>query len=381
MFADPIRMDNSASAQAPSSSSRTSPQPWQQRVGKVSARAMRQAAPWFFMGDLPAVFEILAVASLRDLPISVSLARPQDSDCPLVGVSSGFEMLTGYSRTEVVGKNCRILNHGCKINPEARHCMRLACRFGYTFTGVVQNRRKDGEKFSNLLRLQVLRIASAKYILGVQTPVEDSETQLPDPDVVSALNSIVVGIYLTCRDTLATLQASSRVQSPLHGSLPLFFPPAAENEALNAFVSLESDLKYNQLVHKKTFLEVHDSDLEARVVTLGLRKNNSEPTLLDYKSIGAGVAADNNADLLGPDIPFVRNATVPDYQPKQSGHPSLCTPCSFFCYSLAGCNRGEDCAFCHLSHPRQNKRRGQRRRKESNGGDLQKPVNIPAPST
>merc|ERR1719355_135026 len=44
-------------------------------------------------------------------------------------------------------------------------------------------------------------------------------------------------------------------------------------------------------------------------------------------------------------------------------HPDHCTPCSFFCYSLMGCNRGRECEYCHEDHPKKARRRGKKKRK------------------
>jgi hypothetical protein len=33
-----------------------------------------------------------------------------------------------------------------------------------------------------------------------------------------------------------------------------------------------------------------------------------------------------------------------------SGHPEECLPCTFYCFTRRGCNRGTDCRFCHLVH-------------------------------
>eukprot|EP00929_Paragymnodinium_shiwhaense_P117997 TRINITY_DN8951_c0_g1_i1.p1 TRINITY_DN8951_c0_g1~~TRINITY_DN8951_c0_g1_i1.p1 ORF type:complete len:474 (+),score=118.14 TRINITY_DN8951_c0_g1_i1:145-1566(+) len=32
------------------------------------------------------------------------------------------------------------------------------------------------------------------------------------------------------------------------------------------------------------------------------------------------------------------------------GHPENCMPCTFYCFTRRGCNRGTDCRFCHLGH-------------------------------
>lgn len=31
-------------------------------------------------------------------------------------------------------------------------------------------------------------------------------------------------------------------------------------------------------------------------------------------------------------------------------HPGNCQPCTFYCFTRRGCNRGADCKFCHMSH-------------------------------
>lgn len=33
-----------------------------------------------------------------------------------------------------------------------------------------------------------------------------------------------------------------------------------------------------------------------------------------------------------------------------AGHPLSCTPCTFYCFTRRGCNRGVECHFCHLVH-------------------------------
>mmetsp|Transcript_50791 Transcript_50791/g.118693 ORF Transcript_50791/g.118693 Transcript_50791/m.118693 type:complete len:384 (+) Transcript_50791:19-1170(+) len=42
------------------------------------------------------------------------------------------------------------------------------------------------------------------------------------------------------------------------------------------------------------------------------------------------------------------------------GHPDLCTPCAFYCFSLCGCRSGPDCTYCHMFH----ESRVQQRRQE-----------------
>lgn len=40
----------------------------------------------------------------------------------------------------------------------------------------------------------------------------------------------------------------------------------------------------------------------------------------------------------------------PQISAGSGGHPESCMPCTFYCFTRRGCNRGLECRFCHLSH-------------------------------
>jgi len=40
----------------------------------------------------------------------------------------------------------------------------------------------------------------------------------------------------------------------------------------------------------------------------------------------------------------------PQFSAGSGGHPEGCTPCTFYCFTRRGCNRGPECRFCHLAH-------------------------------
>jgi len=40
----------------------------------------------------------------------------------------------------------------------------------------------------------------------------------------------------------------------------------------------------------------------------------------------------------------------PQTSAGSAGHPEECMPCTFYCFTRRGCNRGLDCRFCHLTH-------------------------------
>eukprot|EP00434_Breviolum_minutum_P033178 symbB.v1.2.029357.t2/scaffold3204.1/size61260/2 len=97
--------------------------------------------------------------AVADRQVSVSVADPRSPDAYLIAVSDHFETMTGYGRSEILGKNCRFLNAGCKVNQGDLLRLRTAVKTGESFTGVLENRKKSGELFLNLLDLHGLTVA------------------------------------------------------------------------------------------------------------------------------------------------------------------------------------------------------------------------------
>lgn len=104
--------------------------------------------------------------------ISISDMRLPDE--PLVYVNAGFERLTGYSRGEILGKNCRFLQGGATGAPAVAE-IRDAIANGREFSGELLNFRKDGTPFWNLLSLTPLRDdkGAVTHYVGVQSDITD----------------------------------------------------------------------------------------------------------------------------------------------------------------------------------------------------------------
>ena len=58
---------------------------------------------------LPALRQGLLAHAMEACPQAVSIVDMQLADQPLVYVNRAFELLTGYQRAEVLGRNCRFL--------------------------------------------------------------------------------------------------------------------------------------------------------------------------------------------------------------------------------------------------------------------------------
>ncbi|ADI13411.1 PAS/PAC sensor signal transduction histidine kinase [Truepera radiovictrix DSM 17093] len=128
---------------------------------------------------------------------TVIVTDPNQEDNPIIYVNRGFEQLTGYTREEALGRNCRFLQ-GDDTDQEALPALREAVREGRDIRVVLRNYRKDGSLFWNELYVTaVWRDGVLAYFFGVQndiTPLVEAQRQLKllEAAVEQADESIVI---------------------------------------------------------------------------------------------------------------------------------------------------------------------------------------------
>jgi len=366
-------------------------------IARTRKKAMQRAATYFQEGDLASFYETMSTLSFRNMPVSVTLAKPAHPDCPLIGVSQGFEVMTGFHRTEIIGRNCRFLNRGCPMPGHVRHELRTAISGYREFLNILVNRRQDGEVFTNLLLMTSIRIGTDMYILGVQADVTNSDVDLTVESHRRELDAVVEAIFACNVDAWAAIQAANFGAAKIGNIIPytnLHLLPQYDQrvyaQARAQFVALPVDDIHTGVrsSYSNTFLEVSSGEIPS--ILLGqLRRVYSEPSLpctsshlvdalrvpvaellhsMCYLQGETGFFGNtgNNADNRKKNM-----SNELDLEPQLSSegsrnHPD-CTPCSFHCYSQMGCNRGRHCMYCHMEHPKRGRRRG---KKLSRGASL-----------
>nr|AHZ63924.1 phototropin [Nephroselmis olivacea] len=109
-----------------------------------------------------------ALAGLRHTFVVADAMLP---DCPITFASDGFYSMTGYSKEEVIGHNCRFLQ-GPGTDKKEIEKLRNAIAEGGSCSVRLLNYRKDGSAFWNFLTISPIKVNGivSKYI-GVQVDV------------------------------------------------------------------------------------------------------------------------------------------------------------------------------------------------------------------
>ncbi|GIL51154.1 hypothetical protein Vafri_7226 [Volvox africanus] len=153
--------------------------------GLLSSLVSRLAAGLAVQSCASCRLHDFALDTLRE---GITITDASMPDYPIVYTNEAFLRMTGYSRDEVLGRNCRFLQ-GPDTNPSAVQSIREALSRRQSVTMQLLNYTKSGVAFWNELRLEpVLAPGSGQLLgyLGVQNDVTEllackqSEAQLRD---------------------------------------------------------------------------------------------------------------------------------------------------------------------------------------------------------
>ena len=147
---------------------------------RVSDHRMRDGGVVSLRTDVTNLKEIQETLILRDRAIAsvisgVVITDPAQPDNPIVDVNPAFERMTGYSKAEVLGRNCRFLQ-GSESDPDAVAIIRDGTSAVRECQTVLRNYRKDGTPFWNEIKITPVRdpaTGKAIHFVGVLTDVTE----------------------------------------------------------------------------------------------------------------------------------------------------------------------------------------------------------------
>lgn len=114
------------------------------------------------------------MAAVRATRMPMVITDPAQDDNPIVFCNVAFQELTGYARTEIIGRNCRFLQ-GPDTDPKAVARVREAIQQGHDVDVDLLNYRKDGSTFWNALYLSPVRdeAGAVRFFFASQMDVTD----------------------------------------------------------------------------------------------------------------------------------------------------------------------------------------------------------------
>ena len=110
--------------------------------------------------------------AIDEAPFGITVADMRRDDDPLVYANKGFKRLTGYSESEIIGRNCRFLQ-GPETDSEPVAAMREAIENEESVQVELRNYRKDGTPFWSEVTLAPLASESGEvtHYVGFQQEV------------------------------------------------------------------------------------------------------------------------------------------------------------------------------------------------------------------
>ncbi|SMP26030.1 PAS domain S-box-containing protein [Algoriphagus winogradskyi] len=176
-------------------------------------------------------FEDLLIKATNTANEGITISSMDQIDRPLVFVNEGFERLTGYTKLDVIGKNCRFLQ-GKDTDQSTVNILRLAIQNGEQATVELLNYKKDGTPFWNRLSITPLKDKNGitTHYVGVQSDITElRETQKSlksaNKDLASFQNKIKY-----------ELEEARRVQNFI---LPSTFPTTAKLSFASVFEPMD----------------------------------------------------------------------------------------------------------------------------------------------
>lgn len=121
--------------------------------------------------------------AINSMGVGLSVVDATNKELPLIYVNQGFVEMTGYSKAEVLNKNCRFLQ-GSSTDQKEVDKVRKAIKQSDSTSVVLKNYRKDGSYFWNQFIISPVHDTEGElvYFIGLQFDVTDEIEKRNDSD-------------------------------------------------------------------------------------------------------------------------------------------------------------------------------------------------------
>lgn len=209
------------------------------------------------------------------------LTFPSRLDNPILFASDGFVSVTGYSRTEIIPRNCRFLQ-GAQTDRQAVRRLAKSIYYGDETVELLLNYRKTGEPFWNLLYCSPLYNADGdvSFFLGGQ--INCSTTIHSCTDILKILSFNGEGDDSQAVLTAASLSRPESVRSK--GSSDRTTQSLSVNARSNFFKNFKREKRHNNQTSKMREEAGMENELLEKVGNMNF-KNQVEAFYTAYSKV------------------------------------------------------------------------------------------------
>jgi PAS domain S-box-containing protein len=146
-------------------------------------------------------------AMIGSSPIAAVVSNPRLPDNPIVECNDAFVALTGYTRSEIIGHNCRFLS-GEGTEPWLTEMLRNGIRRRQPVMVEILNYKKDGTPFRNAVMVApIFDVAGElEYFLGSQVEIAEDVARANDARREAA-HELIASLSRRQREVLVQLAA------------------------------------------------------------------------------------------------------------------------------------------------------------------------------
>jgi len=271
---------------------------------------------------------------------AIVITDPNQPDNPIIYCNPAFERMSGYSKEETLGRNCRFLQ-GPDTDQAVRAEIREAVAAGRGCRVIIKNYRKDGSPFWNELAIAPVRDDAGRltHFIGVKTDISDrKQVEIEREQLLKAeqeARSKAETVNQIKDEFLATL--SHELRTPLNamlGWVQLLRTRRLSSEvAARALETIERNAKaqaqliedlldISRIIRGKFKLQLHPCDLTPVVISaIDAVRPTAEAKAIELKVwIGFGVEPDQAETVELNDLDATLQSTTPS---SPQSHPQF----------------------------------------------------------